>query len=95
MVSLLEKSQLNYFIESHPSWIVNNQTLKKKFQFNNFIEAFGFMSKVALLSERMDHHPNWNNTYNNVTIELTTHDSGGITNNDIELAKAIDKLIDT
>ena len=95
MVSLLEKSQLNYFIESHPSWIVNNQTLKKKFQFNNFIEAFGFMSKVALLSERMDHHPNWQNTYNKVTIELTTHDSGGITNNDIELAKAIDNLIYT
>ena len=95
MVSLLEQNQLDYFIEKNPSWIIENKTIRKEFRFDNFIEAFGFMSKVALLSERMDHHPNWQNTYNKVTIELTTHDSGGITNNDIELAKAIDKLIDT
>ena len=53
------------------------------------------MTKVAILSEKMDHHPNWQNTYNKVTIELTTHDLGGITSNDIKLAEAIDKLIDS
>ena len=95
MVSLIEKNQLNSFIEKNPSWMIDNKTIKKKYKFDNFIEAFGFMTKVALLAEKMDHHPNWQNTYNKVTIELTTHDSGGITNNDIELAKAIDKLIDT
>ena len=95
MISLIEKNQLNYFIENNPSWIIYNETIKKEFKFNNFIDAFGFMSKVALLSEKMDHHPNWQNTYNKVTIELSTHDMGGLTINDLKLAEAIDKLIDT
>ena len=94
MVSLLKEEQLNHFLESNPSWIIYKNTIKKEFQFNNFIDAFGFMSKVALLSEKMDHHPNWQNTYNKVTIELTTHDQGGITTNDVNLAKSIDKSID-
>ena len=95
MVSLIEQNQLDYFIKKNPSWMIENKTIKKEFKFNNFIEAFGFMSKVALLSERMDHHPNWQNTYNKVKIELTTHDQGGITNNDLKLAESIDKLINT
>ena len=93
MVSLIDNNELNSFIEKKKSWITYNQTIKKEFKFNNFIEAFGFMSKVALLSEKMDHHPNWQNTYNKVTIELTTHDIGGVTANDITLAEAINKLI--
>ena len=93
MVSLLEQNQLDCFIEKNPSWIIDNRTIKKEFKFDNFVDAFGFMSKVALLSERMDHHPNWQNSYNIVTIELTTHDKGGITNNDIKLAVSIDGLI--
>ena len=95
MVSLIEQKKLDYFIEKNPSWMIDNKTIKKEFKFNNFVEAFGFMSKVALLSERMDHHPNWQNTYNKVKIELTTHDQGGITNNDLNLAESIDKLINT
>ena len=95
MVSLTEKNQLDSFIEKNPSWIIDNKTIKKEFKFDNFIDAFGFMSKVALVSERMDHHPNWQNTYNKVKIELTTHDKGGITNNDIKLAESIDKLINS
>ena len=94
MFSLLKEEQLNHFLESNPSWIIYKNTIKKEFQFDNFIDAFGFMSKVALLSEKMDHHPNWQNTYNKVTIELTTHDQGGITTNDVNLAKSIDKSID-
>ncbi len=94
MVSLIEQNQLDYFIEKNPSWMIDNKTIKKEFKFDNFIDAFGFMSKVALLSEKMDHHPNWQNTYNKVTIELTTHDKGGITINDIQLAESIDELID-
>ena len=93
MISLIEQTQLDYFTEKNPSWRIENKTIKKEFKFNNFIEAFGFMSKVALLSEKMDHHPNWQNTYNKVRINLTTHDKGGITNNDIKLAESIDKLI--
>ena len=95
MVSLIEKNQLDSFIEKNPSWIIDNKTIKKEFKFENFIEAFGFMSKVALLSEKIDHHPDWQNIYNKVKINLTTHDKGGITINDIKLAEAIDKLINT
>ena len=95
MISLIEKSQLDSFTEKNPSWIIDNKTIKKEFKFDNFIEAFGFMSKVALLSEKMDHHPDWQNTYNKVKINLTTHDKGGITTNDIKLAESIDKLINT
>tara|TARA_B100000579_G_scaffold341502_1_gene293337 strand:+ start:41 stop:328 length:288 start_codon:yes stop_codon:yes gene_type:complete len=95
MVFLTEKNQLDSFIKKNPSWIIDNKTLKKEFQFDNFIDAFGFMSKVALLSEKMDHHPDWQNTYNKVTINLTTHDKGGITTNDMKLAESIDKLINT
>ncbi len=95
MVSLLKKNQLDYFIEKNPSWRIENNTIKKEFKFNDFIDAFGFMSKVALLSEKMDHHPDWQNTYNKVKINLTTHDKGGITTNDIKLAEYIDKLINT
>tara|TARA_Y100001968_G_scaffold249249_1_gene233971 strand:- start:5730 stop:6017 length:288 start_codon:yes stop_codon:yes gene_type:complete len=94
MVSLINRTQLNYFIENNPTWTIHNKTIKKEYRFNNFIEAFGFISKVALLSEKMNHHPNWQNTYNKVSIELTTHDIGGISSNDTKLAEAIDKLID-
>tara|TARA_B100000965_G_C19511812_1_gene722293 strand:- start:211 stop:498 length:288 start_codon:yes stop_codon:yes gene_type:complete len=92
MISLIEEKELDSFIEKNPSWIIKNKTIKKEFKFTNFIEAFSFMTKVAFLSEKMDHHPNWQNSYNKVIIELTTHDMNGITSNDIKLAKFINKL---
>ena len=95
MVSLIDLNQLNLFIKNNPSWIIFNKSIKKEFKFDTFTDAFGFISKVALLSEKMDHHPNWQNSYNKVTIELTTHDIGGISTNDVKLAEAIDKLINT
>ena len=95
MASLLEKNQLDSFVEKNPSGVIDSKTIKKEFKLDNFISAFGFISKVALLSEKMDHHPDWQNTYNKVKINLTTHDKGGITTNDIKLAESIDKLINT
>ena len=75
------------------NWIEENNTLTREFEFKNFVEAFGFMSQVAILAEKMDHHPSWHNVYNKVTIELTTHDAGNIvTDKDRALAKAIDEL---
>lgn len=75
-------------------WIEQNNKLKKTFVFNDFVEAFGFMAQVAILAEKMNHHPWWANVYNKVEIELTTHDAGNIvTEKDEKLAKAIDKLI--
>lgn len=67
-------------------------TIKKEFKFKTFTQAWGFMSEVALLAEKMDHHPDWTNVYNRVSIRLSTHDAGGLTDLDIRLAKAIDAV---
>ena len=75
-------------------WKEENDSLKRVFKFKDFKEAFAFMTKVALIAEKMDHHPNWSNVYNSVTIELSTHDAGNkVTELDRKLAKAIDALI--
>ena len=75
-------------------WKEENNTLKRDFKFKNFIEAWSFMTKVAMVAEKMDHHPEWNNSYNIVNITLTSHDKGNIvTDKDRELAKKIDELI--
>ena len=75
-------------------WIEENDRLTKIFKFKDFTEAFGFMTKVALLAEKADHHPYWTNVYNTVNIELSTHDAGDIvTDKDRKLAKAIDQLV--
>lgn len=74
-------------------WKEENNRLIKTFKFRDFKEAFGFMTKVALVAEKMGHHPNWSNVYNTVTIELSTHDVGNVvTDKDRALAKAIDQL---
>jgi 4a-hydroxytetrahydrobiopterin dehydratase len=75
-------------------WKNENNRLRKEFKFGDFIEAFAFMTKVAFVAEKMNHHPTWSNTYNTVTIELSTHDAGSIvTDKDRKLAAAIDKLV--
>ena len=76
-----------------PGWTIDKARLKKTFHFQNFIDAFGFMTKVAIISESMCHHPEWNNVYSKVGIELTTHDLGGISNLDLKLAMAIEEIL--
>jgi len=73
-------------------WTIDGDAIKQAFTFTDFSAAFGFMSRVALLAEKMDHHPEWSNVYNKVNITLTTHDSGGVTQMDLDLASAIEKL---
>jgi 4a-hydroxytetrahydrobiopterin dehydratase len=74
-------------------WTEENNQLKRSFQFSNFIEAFGFMTKVAFVAEKMNHHPNWSNTYNKVEIALYTHDAGNtVTEKDRKLSAEIDKI---
>ncbi len=74
-------------------WTEENNQLKRSFQFKNFVEAFGFMTKVALVAEKMNHHPNWSNVYNKVEICLSTHDKGNsITAKDKKLALEIDAI---
>ena len=76
-----------------PNWVVNGDRLHRDLQFKSFVEAFGFMAQVALLAESKNHHPNWSNVYNRVSIDLTTHDLGGLSSLDVELARAIDALL--
>ena len=74
-------------------WKEENNRLTKTFVFKDFTEAFGFMTKVAIVAEKMNHHPTWTNTWNTVSFELSTHDAGNtVTDRDRTLAKAIDKL---
>jgi 4a-hydroxytetrahydrobiopterin dehydratase len=76
------------------SWIEEGNKLKKTFTFSDFNEAFGFMTRVALVAEKMNHHPTWTNTWNKVSFELNTHDAGDkVTDLDHKLAAAIDKLV--
>lgn len=77
-------------------WKNEKNRLKKTFTFNDFGEAFGFMARVALLAEKMNHHPTWTNSWNTVSFELSTHDAGDVvTEKDRTLAEAIDRLADT
>jgi 4a-hydroxytetrahydrobiopterin dehydratase len=73
-------------------WTERNGGLERRFTFADFSEAWAFMSRVALLAEAMDHHPEWSNVWNRVDIRLTTHDAGGLTDKDREMAEAIDAL---
>jgi 4a-hydroxytetrahydrobiopterin dehydratase len=74
-------------------WKEENNTLSRTFEFKDFIAAFAFMTKVALLAEKANHHPNWSNVYNKVSISLNTHDAGNtVTEKDRKLAAAIDKI---
>ncbi len=74
-------------------WSLKDGQLHRSFVFDNFIDAFGFMSRVALLAEAMDHHPNWSNVYNRVEISLETHDVSGISERDFKLASRINALV--
>ncbi|MCA6078188.1 4a-hydroxytetrahydrobiopterin dehydratase [Fulvivirga sedimenti] len=76
------------------NWKEQDNSLNQTFEFKNFVEAFGFMTQVAILAEKMNHHPSWHNVYNTVTISLSTHDAGDIiTEKDRKLAAEIDKLL--
>jgi 4a-hydroxytetrahydrobiopterin dehydratase len=79
-----------------PGWApaLDHDALRREFRFKDFSEAWGFMARVALLAEKLDHHPDWSNVYNTVRIELTTHDAGGLSDNDVQLAQAINHIID-
>ena len=70
--------------------VTGRDAITRKFEFANFSEAFGFMTRAALLADKMDHHPEWFNVYNKVEVTLSTHDAGGVTQNDIEMATAMD-----
>ena len=89
----LSQLEIEEQLENLSGWSVVNEKLHKDFQFESFNEAFGFMTRAAMEIEKMNHHPEWFNVYNRITVELTTHDAGGITKNDVNLAKILNSLV--
>src|SRR5215203_4978242 len=88
----LSQSEIEHEVGKLDSWKVVNGKINKTFEFDDFVQAFGFMTKVAMNAEKMNHHPEWFNVYNRVRIDLVTHDVNGISNYDIELARIIDTI---
>jgi 4a-hydroxytetrahydrobiopterin dehydratase len=94
MVEKLDAAARAALAHTLPAWsLVNDRdAIHRDFKFADFSAAWAFMSRVALLAEKHDHHPEWSNVYNKVSITLTTHDSNGLSNRDLALAAAIDRL---
>ena len=96
-VSRLDEAERAAVLEQLPLWSydADEKGIKRTLRFADFAEAFGFMASVAILAEKADHHPEWFNVYNRVEILLTTHDAGGLSRRDVDLASAIDAIAPT
>lgn len=92
MSSPLDPKALEVALAELPGWSVTDGKLHREFRFPDFVAAFGFMSRVALLAEKRDHHPEWFNVYGKVVVDLVTHDAGGVTAKDVELAGRMNEL---
>lgn len=93
-IEKLDRAELNAALVSLDGWqrLSGRDAIARSFKFKNFRQAFAFMTEVALLAEKADHHPEWSNVYNRVDIVLTTHDAGGVSERDIALAGEIEKI---
>ena len=96
MIEALSEAERVEALEGLPDWDHDEarDAITRSFSFEDFSEAFAFMTRVALLAEKADHHPEWSNVYNRVEILLTTHDAGGLSARDVDMAQAIDALVD-
>jgi 4a-hydroxytetrahydrobiopterin dehydratase len=91
-VTKATSAEIDNFLQYRTNWTAADGMLKRTFTFRNFREAFGFMTEVALVAENSNHHPEWGNVYNRITVQLTTHDAGGITQKDFDLAHQMDSI---
>jgi len=92
MAAKLSEQQIGEELRNLKGWSVLNGNLHRVFEFKDFTHAFAFMTQVALAAEKMDHHPDWSNSWNKVTIDLATHSAGGLTKNDFDLAGKIQQI---
>jgi 4a-hydroxytetrahydrobiopterin dehydratase len=90
MFAKLTDAEIAAALPGVPGWTHAGDGIERRYKFADFVTAFAFMARVALLAEKADHHPEWSNVYNKVTIRLTTHDAGGLSMRDFALARAID-----
>ncbi len=88
----LSETEIAAELKKLSGWSVVNGSLHRVFEFKDFSAAFGFMARVALAAEKMDHHPDWSNVWNKVTVDLSTHSAGGLTKNDFELAGKMQQI---
>lgn len=89
----LSKPEVAEFIALQlTGWILEENTIFRNFKFKTFVDAFSFMTAIALIAEKMNHHPDWSNSYNKVNVTLTTHEANGITQRDFDLASSIDRI---
>jgi 4a-hydroxytetrahydrobiopterin dehydratase len=88
----LSEAEIAEQLESLPGWESRGDRIARSFRFGDFVRAFGWMTSVALVAEKLDHHPEWRNVYGRVEVELTTHDAGGVTGRDVQLAREMDRL---
>lgn len=93
MVEPLTESELADAIDALDGWALVDGRLRRELKFSDFAEAFAFMTRVAIQAEKMDHHPEWSNVYNRVTIELTTHECDAVSERDVDLARHIDRAV--
>lgn len=95
MIERLDDDAVAALLAAHPDWAMTSDELgiERAFRFEDFAAAFGFMTRVAILADKADHHPEWSNVYNRVTIRLTTHDAGGLSARDAEMAGVIDAIV--
>ena len=92
MKDCLSKDLIEQGLQELPGWILKEGKLHKSFKFKSFIQAFGFMTQVAIIAEKQDHHPEWFNVYSDVVVDLVSHDSKGITPRDMKLAGSMNKI---
>ena len=91
-VSKATTEEIDDFLKTHPRWAMDDGKLQRLFKFRTFREAFSFMTEVAFFAERSNHHPEWSNVYNRVTVQLVTHDASGVTGKDFDLATKMEMV---
>ena len=90
--TLLTDAEIADLVKSHPDWKLDGKVLKRLYVFDDFSAAFAFMTRVALIAEKLGHHPEWSNVYNRVEIGITSHDVGGLSSTDSEFIRLVDAL---
>jgi 4a-hydroxytetrahydrobiopterin dehydratase len=92
-IEKMSSQQIEAGLKDLPDWNIKDEKLHRELKFKNFVQAWGFMTQVAILAEKADHHPEWANVYSRVTIDLTTHEAGGISQQDFDLGKKINEVL--